>query len=62
VGVNKHVAEDEKPIDILKISGEVEHDQKARLAAIKESATTAPCPALWTPSRPARRAGTTSCP
>jgi len=36
VGVNKHVAQDEKPIDILRIGGEVERDQKARLAAIKE--------------------------
>jgi len=35
VGVNKHVSDAEKPIDILKISAEVEVDQKARLAKIK---------------------------
>ena len=32
VGVNKYVTEDETPLEILRISAEVEHEQRAELA------------------------------
>src|SRR5437867_930597 len=37
VGINKYAAEDEKPIEILRISGQVEEEQRRRLAEVKAS-------------------------
>jgi len=37
VGVNKHVAEDEKPLEILRISADVEREQRRRVGEVREA-------------------------